>query len=118
MEEQERDTDANRIEEYWYKLKTELLETAREVIGEKPKKEMNPWFDDECRECIQKRNDAHKQYINRPTRQRREEFEEQRRRTNKVGQKKKRMALKEETDRIQQEFAENNNKGPTKELRI
>ena len=54
VEPQITDTDVNRIEEHWRKIKTKIMETAKEVLGERSKRERNLWFDEECMECIKK----------------------------------------------------------------
>ena len=88
MEPQITDTNANRIDKHCRKVKTKITESAKDVLGERSMREWNIWFDEECMAYIKKRNDAYKQCFSRPTRQRREEYEELRRRVNKVFPKK------------------------------
>ena len=61
---------AGTVEEKWQSLKCALLETAREVLGIEERRRQEDWFDEECRESIARRNEAHRKYSQCRTRER------------------------------------------------
>uniref|UniRef100_A0A6P7F9E4 Uncharacterized protein LOC114327075 n=1 Tax=Diabrotica virgifera virgifera TaxID=50390 RepID=A0A6P7F9E4_DIAVI len=56
------------IENQWNTISSIILNTAKEVIGTKTQRREETWFDEECKQAIQERNEAHKNYILRRTR--------------------------------------------------
>jgi hypothetical protein len=60
--------DAAGIEEHWTYLKTQILETANDILGSEPTKVRRELFDKESNSNIKERNKAHQEYMARPTR--------------------------------------------------
>uniref|UniRef100_A0A6P7G1Q3 Uncharacterized protein LOC114332962 n=1 Tax=Diabrotica virgifera virgifera TaxID=50390 RepID=A0A6P7G1Q3_DIAVI len=80
---------------------------AKEVLGTKTQRREETWFDEECKQAIQERNKAHKNYILRRTRERKTEFENKRRRADKLCRQKKRKYENQRIPNIEREFKEN-----------
>ena len=97
---------AGTVEEKWQSLKCALLETAREVLGIEERRRREDWFDEECRESVARRNEAHRKYSQCRTRERKQEYEENRRLANKVCRKKKRTFENGLLLKMEQDFAD------------
>lgn len=63
------------MEGNWKIIKETIINTGEEVLGPRPRRLRNEWFDQECVEKIEARNKTRKNYLDRPTRGRREEYE-------------------------------------------
>ncbi|RNL66056.1 hypothetical protein D7I40_24495, partial [Citrobacter sp. MH181794] len=81
------------IETSWQQIKSTLKEAANSILGHQNRRNGREWFDDECRQAIERRNDAYKAYLSRPTRVKHERFRELRRESDKICRKKKRAAV-------------------------
>jgi len=55
-------------------METQIKETAESVIGYQGKSKRNDWFDEECQQTLDKKNEARKQLIERPTRKKRDNY--------------------------------------------
>ncbi|XP_072158643.1 uncharacterized protein [Bemisia tabaci] len=55
-------------EEIWTVTEKAILEAAKETIGEKRKTRNEEWFDEECMNIIDQKNDARKKMLQRNTR--------------------------------------------------
>jgi hypothetical protein len=51
------------------------MEAAEQTIGYQPKPDRRGWFDDECGRALEEKNAAYKKWIDRPTRDKRMEYE-------------------------------------------
>lgn len=87
----------------WEKLKTSILHTAEEVLGEKPRRPRDQWFDEECVEAIKRKNHARQRLISNGTRGREEEYREARRRAKRLLRGKKRLHYREKLKHLEQE---------------
>lgn len=81
------------VEEHWSKIKEAIITTARETLGMRRQQRKEEWFDDECRKAIEDRNILHRRYVQRRTRERKEEFGNARRKADRICRKKKRQYL-------------------------
>jgi hypothetical protein len=50
------------IEMDWTNIKNAILKSAESSIGNKPTRNRNPWFDEECVRSIEVKNELRKQY--------------------------------------------------------
>lgn len=96
------------IEEEWRQLKRVILETGESVLGQRPRNGDNEWFDQKCREMIEKRNALRMGYIERPTRAKRILYENARREANRTVRSKKRAYLNAILLKAEQDFKEDN----------
>ena len=78
------------INEQWDRIKVALTKSAEEAIGFKPINQRAGWFDKECREIIEERNQARLTMLQRETRNTRQIYNETRRKATKLCRKKKR----------------------------
>ncbi|PSN53898.1 hypothetical protein C0J52_02449 [Blattella germanica] len=64
---EERHVGDNDVEIKWKQIKEEIQEVAGKVIGNREHRRKE-WFDEECREILDKRNEAKQKMLNRKTR--------------------------------------------------
>lgn len=76
------------IEEMWKTMKPAMTTSVREVLATQKHRRRETWYDNECARIIGERNRLHKRYIQRRTRNRREDFEHARRSADRNMQKK------------------------------
>lgn len=89
----QRSTRKTEIETDWNRLKETIITTSVETsLDKRPREKRSEWFDRECEESIQKRNRNRRAFLERPTRTRKEVYEQSKREANKV--EKKEGALK------------------------
>lgn len=81
------------IEETWRSIKKALTNTASAILGFRPRRTRKEWLDHECIEKVEKKNAAPKTYLERPTRMKRKEYEEARRKAKRIFRSKKRKYL-------------------------
>ncbi|XP_039297365.1 uncharacterized protein LOC120354375 [Nilaparvata lugens] len=91
-------------EEEWQDLKRAITQAAEETIGYSTQTRRESWFDDECEEAIQKRNEARRHYIERPTRAKKANYDILRRKAKSVIKRKKREYYNNKVTKIQQDF--------------
>lgn len=89
------------IECLWERLKTSIIQTAEEILGEKPRGSRDQWFDEECREVIEHKN-ARERLISNGMRGRMEEYREARRKAKDLLRKKKRTFYREKLKHLEQ----------------
>lgn len=94
--------DASHIENYWTEIKTAIKIAADEILGTYREKEKNEWYDDECKEAVNKRNEARIKLLQRHTRQKFEEYNRQRREAKYMCRKKKREYMDKQLEKIQE----------------
>ena len=92
----------------WERIKKTTWEVAKRVLGTEEKQRKEHWYDEQCKQAVDMRNELYRRYIQRRTRERREKYEEARREADKICRQKKR---KYENDRIlkMEENLERNN---------
>jgi len=112
------DMDEGSIDDKWNIMQTIIKETARETLGYEKNEGKRDWFDDECREAIQQKNQAYKECTNRNTRQKRAEYERLRRIADKTCRKKKRQWLNKKYMDIEEEFKLGNQYKAYREIKI
>jgi hypothetical protein len=71
-------------EQIWNKVKTDRLESAETVLGHESRKHDRQWFDEDCWHAVQKKNQAYREQLERPTRTRTEKFRCLRREADKI----------------------------------
>jgi hypothetical protein len=54
--------------EEWERIKTAIVDAAREVLQTQGKSPWNVWWDEECRKIIQENNEARKKWLQLKTR--------------------------------------------------
>uniref|UniRef100_A0A8D8SCW7 Craniofacial development protein 2 n=1 Tax=Cacopsylla melanoneura TaxID=428564 RepID=A0A8D8SCW7_9HEMI len=98
------------IDEKWDEAKNTILEVARENIGEKEHGKNEDWFDEKCKQIIERKNQARNIMMNTNTRSNAETYRNLRRESKKVIRSKKREALKQKVKEID-ELSKDNEKG-------
>lgn len=48
------------VEELWQQLKSDIKSSAEEILGSKPRPGKNDWFDEECKEAINSKNEPYR----------------------------------------------------------
>uniref|UniRef100_A0A8D8PVV0 Craniofacial development protein 2 n=1 Tax=Cacopsylla melanoneura TaxID=428564 RepID=A0A8D8PVV0_9HEMI len=95
------------IDEKWDEAKNTILEVARENIGEKEHGKNEDWFDEKCKQIIERKNQARNIMMNTNTRSNAETYRNLRRESKKVIRSKKREALKQKVKEIDELSKEN-----------
>ena len=72
------------IETCWKDIQKCIIDTANEVIGKKRRMRNEDWFDEECKEILQKKNEARKKMLQKETRQNQEIYHQLRKESNKI----------------------------------
>ena len=85
-------------------IKGAITESAYEVLGMKQGKKKNGWFDSDCEKAVRETNEAHNKYIQRRTRERREDKEKS---YDKLCRVRKRRYESELTLKMEDNFKEN-----------
>lgn len=102
--------------EQWCDLRNTIKDVAETVIGFKPRRIRNDWFDQECKTSLDVKNEAYRQYIARPTRAKREKYDELRRLSNKTIRRKKRKHYDEQLLNIDKDLASKNTRRAYRQL--
>ena len=55
-------------DEEWEQIKTAIVDAAKKVIQKQGKSPRNEWWDEECREIIQEKNEARRKWLQLKTR--------------------------------------------------
>lgn len=110
------DKEINNIEEKWTNMKEAVIEAAREIVGVERRKQ-SEWFDDECREAIQKKNEYRRKMLERNTRQNSDRYRASRREANHLCKKKKREYMKEKVRKIEELSEQKKTKNLYNEIR-
>jgi len=108
LQEKEMKIKEENVEGKWNLIKNIMLEASISKLGYAPKTDKTEWFDDECRELLQKKNQAYREYINKSTRQKRAKYLELRIIADKICRRKKRQMLNDKYKRLEEEFSEGN----------
>lgn len=81
------------IDRIWSTIRNAILNVEKAILGPRPKRGRNEWFDQECLERIEGRNNARKNYIERPTRAKWRKYKKARKEAKRIIRIKKRKHL-------------------------
>jgi hypothetical protein len=99
----EGDEGADSIQKKWEQLEKAIKAVAKENIGEtKHKKNEEEWFDEECAAYIRQKNNARQRMIQKETISNCEDYQEWRRKTNRICKGKKIENMKKQLKEINQ----------------
>jgi hypothetical protein len=98
---QDRDRTSEDVERKCNEMEGIINEIANEVIGEKKVKRNEDWFDGECVKCIVQKSKARERMIQRETRMDYENYQEERRKANRVCRKKKKEMIQKQPEEIE-----------------
>jgi hypothetical protein len=101
---EERGAVGDDIENNWEYMKHGILEAAKSTLEFRISPKRNEWYDEECEEAITMRNQAHNNYIRRPTKNKELEYDKKRRIADKICRKKNGEALNEQMIKINEQF--------------
>jgi type III secretory pathway component EscR len=104
------------IEKIWNKVKTDILESAETVLGHQSRKHSRQWFYEDCWHAVQKKNQAYREQLERPTRTRTEKYRCLRREADKICRSKKRKFMNDQLLLMESNFTENNAKQAFREV--
>jgi hypothetical protein len=79
------------IHKKWESIKNVTIEVTENILGKQTSPNKRECFDDQCKKVVDERNEAHKSYLSRSTGAKRLEYEELRRKADKICRKKKRV---------------------------
>jgi hypothetical protein len=96
--------ESGTVERMWKKLKEGIKDAEETTLGFEPKQNSRDWFDEECRTA---RNYARRQYLQRPTRAKEQEYRNHRREADKICRRKKSVAINERLQQIEEDFVNN-----------
>ncbi|XP_054722371.1 craniofacial development protein 2-like [Uloborus diversus] len=83
-------SDSDSIDEYWRKIKESVCHTSKAVVGNIERKKDKDWYDDECAELTNKKNQAYKIMLQRNTRHNSDEYKRARKEEKRLHKLKKR----------------------------
>jgi len=72
------------IDSLWCNLKGAVTNSAREHIGVEKRKKQKNWFNNVCKEAVDKRNELRKKVLQNPSTSESDRYEAQRKITNKI----------------------------------
>jgi hypothetical protein len=98
----EGDIGADSVKKRWEQLGKAIKAAADETIVEIKHKKNEEWFDKECAAYIREKNNAKQKIIQNETRSNYEEYQECRRKTNRIYEGKKRENMKKQSEEINQ----------------
>ena len=68
----------HKVEDEWERIKEAITEAATEVIQTQNRTPRNEWWDEECRQCIERKNEARGKWLQRKTRASQELYKKRR----------------------------------------
>ncbi|CAG9560965.1 unnamed protein product [Danaus chrysippus] len=80
------------IELEWKSIKDGILEAAKETIGEKQRVRPEEWYDEECREALERKNAARLIYLQSKSSTHKEKFKEERDKARRLLKRKKKAS--------------------------
>jgi hypothetical protein len=92
------------IEDDWKTIKEAISNVAQSVLGKTVRQEKKPWYNDECRRAVQRRNEVRLKMINRSTRANTEEYKLARCEARSVCRRKKRDYEKLQLEKIEESY--------------
>uniref|UniRef100_A0A8D8QNX5 Craniofacial development protein 2 n=1 Tax=Cacopsylla melanoneura TaxID=428564 RepID=A0A8D8QNX5_9HEMI len=90
------------IEDKWEHVKTSIINAAKETVGEKGTERNRAWFDQECRDIIERKNQARAVMLSRKTRSNTETYKVLRSEAKKIMKKKKKDSIADEIREIEE----------------
>jgi len=99
----------------WEGNRAAVQDVAGKIIGERRCKKNSGWFDDECEECIKKKNETRQKMLQKETRKNRESYHELRKAAKKICAKKKEW-MKSQIEEIEQLDTQNERRNFYKEI--
>ncbi|KAJ4450018.1 hypothetical protein ANN_01425 [Periplaneta americana] len=112
-----KEKSGNDIEEKWMNLKDSLQSVAEEILGWKQMEAKNEWFDEDCKQAIEERNQARIQMLQRTTRAISEDYSLKRNMAKKICRKKKRQYELDKLTEIQHHYEAKNTTKFYKEIK-
>jgi hypothetical protein len=98
----EGEEEIDSVRKRWEHLEQAIKATAEEIIRETKYKKKEEWLDEECATYIREKNKARQKMLQKETRCNYEEYQEWRRKTNRVCKRKKRENMKKQLEEINQ----------------
>lgn len=95
------------VDKLWNEARTIIMKTAEEQIGRIERRRNQEWFDEECKQIIEQKNEARNRLMNRRTRNYNEIYKNLRKKSKKLMKRKKREALKGKIKEIDELSKEN-----------
>uniref|UniRef100_A0A8D8T7U9 Craniofacial development protein 2 n=1 Tax=Cacopsylla melanoneura TaxID=428564 RepID=A0A8D8T7U9_9HEMI len=89
------------IEDKWEHVKTSIINAAKETVGEKSNQRNRAWFDQECRDIIERKNQPRAVMISRKTRSNTEAYKSLRREAKRTMKRKKKDGIADEIREIE-----------------
>jgi len=97
-----------KIEKEWDRLKQAIKKSAEEVCGQRKKKSGKPWFDEECREAVEKRKETKERWLNNKKQDTKERYKNQAKETVRLLRKKKREWINKLLEKAEEDRTANN----------
>lgn len=99
------------VDDSWNQIRQVVTEVADEVIGKKCLHKRNDWFDLECKQVLDAKNEARSKYLHRATRATMEDYRNKRTVERKLFRKKKKELEQRLIAEIQLKSSENDTRG-------
>ncbi|CAL1685092.1 unnamed protein product [Lasius platythorax] len=96
------------VEDGWQWIKGSILQAAASTVGNRPRNPRKDWFDEECIEAINRRDQCRKIHLSRETRAKKQEYADARRVAKRILKRKKRTFTNDIMRKAEQNFRENN----------
>jgi hypothetical protein len=94
--------DTTNVEEGWERMKEAITEAANEVIQTQNGTTRNEWWDEECRQCIKRKNEARNKWLQQKTRASQESYIKRRKEANVLFRQKKKAWINNKILQIEQ----------------
>jgi hypothetical protein len=92
------------VEAAWEDIKQVTRKAVDDILGQKPKMVRNGWYDEECKEMLEKQNNARLKMLQRKTRSNIEVYREACREAREVCRKKKKYYEEEKLEELQEKY--------------
>jgi endonuclease/exonuclease/phosphatase family metal-dependent hydrolase len=99
--------DTTNVEEEWEGMKEAITEAANEVIQTQNRTTRNEWRDEECRQCIKRKNTARNKWLQQKTRASQESYIKRRKEANVLFRQKKKAWINNHRLQIEQNWKRN-----------
>jgi len=96
-------SDSTEVDKIWNKTKEAVFNSATEILGMEPKENNKNWFNDIYKNEITERNELRKKSLQNPSDECIRKYEEQRKLSNKILRRKKRLHKKRKIEEIENE---------------
>ena len=95
------------VEDTWKDIKQVIYTAAENTLGQKEKRIRNGWYDEECKEMLEKQNSARLKMLQRKTRSNIETFRNARREARRICRRKKKQYEEEKIEDLQDKYKRN-----------